>query len=206
MVWQARLIDHLLKPRVPEKLWAAYSARAPVLAAIGFLDRQRNDPNSSPSLEHRRHVLAKSLHEAIVDLSKRQGADPDAWQLGKLHQAQFRHMLASPMNRQAVTGTLGPAEASAGPQGIASATPADDRALIAAAFNLSSVPRSGDAQAPIATGGTSTRPLARAIDISSTCRIGTDRLPPVSLANPGSQAAAITATCYRFGQMASISR
>jgi penicillin amidase len=153
MVWQARLIDHLLKPRVPEKLWAAYSARAPVLAAIGFLDRQRNDPNSSPSLEHRRHVLAKSLHEAIVDLSKRQGADPDAWQLGKLHQAQFRHMLASPMNRQAVTGTLGPAEASAGPQGIASATPADDRALIAAAFNLSSVPRSGDAQAPIATGG-----------------------------------------------------
>jgi penicillin amidase len=146
MVWQQRLNERVLKPRVPEKLWERYSSRAPLAVTLEFLRKPTADGRSDLD---RDAVMIESLREAIEELAKRQGHDPTAWRLSKLHEAHFRHMLATPPKAQISE----PVTVGTKPSQVIQSDPPSDRAAITAAFNLPSVARDGDAFAPIATGG-----------------------------------------------------
>jgi penicillin amidase len=146
MVWQRRLNENVLKPRIPERLWERYSTRSPLVVTLELL---RNAAvGGQPDLD-RDEVMLDALRQAVEELAERQGPDPAAWRLSKLHEAHFRHMLATPL-----TGQRNSSASSGGTSHVErNAEPARDRAALAAVFNLPSVARDGDAFAPIATGG-----------------------------------------------------
>jgi penicillin amidase len=147
-VWQQRLNETVLKPRMSEKLWARYAGRSPLAVTLQYLERAATEPGP-PDLNWEKSMV-ESLASAIQELSKRQGADRLAWRLDKLHEASFRHMLGFSTTVARADSTAKAPAKSSDPN--RSEVPAN-RAAIAAAFDLPSVGREGDAFAPIATGG-----------------------------------------------------
>jgi penicillin amidase len=70
-------------------------------------------------------VLARSLDEAVAELTRRHGADPSGWQWGRYHHAQLQHPMSAALDSAA-----------------------------RARFEVGPWPRGGDANTPGATGGT----------------------------------------------------
>ena len=130
--WRAKLVEMVVKPRVPPYLWPIYSLRSPDEVLLDLLER----PDAQFGFDHakgRDAVLDEALAQARREVEGRFGADPRSWQWGKLHQAHFRHML-SPI-------TSG---STASPDGAAAVTEV---------FDLPSISRGGDSQTPLATAG-----------------------------------------------------
>ncbi len=141
-IWQRKLVERVLKDRLPEKLWDRYASRLPLQAVLEIIDQ----PDSKFGLDPRqgcKTVLLESLRDASAELRGKFGSDPAAWSWGKLHQAHFRHMLAT--------------EIGEGPERRAARQKKVDpkQTLLAEVFNLPSTPRPGDAFTPLAAGGPS---------------------------------------------------
>jgi penicillin amidase len=166
-VWQKMLVDRVLKTRLPDKLWERYSNRMPTQAMLDLLA----DPNSDfgrNSHQRRDNELLQSLAAATAELEKLLGPNRSAWRWGTLHQAHFRHMLGTPWkpadlqkanNRTASRTTDSTAAANSTDSAAVVVDPVnrDDgtsgRSAISSLLDLRSVPRAGDANSPIATGG-----------------------------------------------------
>jgi penicillin amidase len=143
-VWQRKLSERVLKSRLPMQLWERYSTRLPLDALVRIVEKPDSAFGPDPRAG-RDSALVDSLRDAVADLTQRLGPDPTAWCWGRLHEAHFRHMLAEVDRR-----------ASNGERRVEQNSTNDDsalRAVIAASFNLPSVPRDGDGFTPLAAGG-----------------------------------------------------
>src|SRR5207244_1398751 len=87
-IWQTKLGERVLKPRVPEKLWERYSNRLPLQAALDLIERPDSAFGAEPR-SARDALLIEALRDAVADLQKRLGPEPADWQWGKLHQAKL---------------------------------------------------------------------------------------------------------------------
>ncbi len=58
------------------------------------------DDRSTPAVEDRNTIFARSLNEAVAMLTELQGADPEAWDWAQLHGVEFEHPLGkqTPLN------------------------------------------------------------------------------------------------------------
>lgn len=92
--WVSRLVDEVIKPRVPENLWPTYREFYSVSALLAFL-KQPDALFGTPPEQGRDHLLVKCLITAIQDLTERFGPDQRLWQWGALHTVTFKHPLAT---------------------------------------------------------------------------------------------------------------
>lgn len=153
-VWQSKLGERVLKPRVPDKLWPSYSGRLPLQAALDLIERPDSAFGPDPRAA-RDTLLIDTLRDAVSDLQKRLGPDPTAWQWGKLHQAHLGHMLATEKAEgggQRAEGGKEEVERRA-LRAEGQKEQSSERAAIDAVFNLPPVTRDGDGNTPLAAGG-----------------------------------------------------
>ena len=130
-VWEDQLVQTVIQPRVPQRLWSVYSTRPlthmlPLM--LDLLENPGSDFGADP-LRGRDALLLEALGSAVSRLNKELGEDRSTWTWAKLHQAHFRHMLS--------------------PGGVELTK---SQRELAAAFNLPSVARDGDEQTPLSTG------------------------------------------------------
>jgi len=101
-VFYVKMLKNILQEKLGEKLFNDY------LRAMGgsgdvhaiFLEGIMRDNNSAwfddartPTLETRDDVVARSLEDALVELSGKYGSDPNNWKWGDIHGTWFRHVL-----------------------------------------------------------------------------------------------------------------
>jgi penicillin amidase len=121
-MWQRRLRENLRALVVPKEA-QAFIGPPPMTKIISWL--YAPDARFGPDpLEGRNMLLAKSLEEAVSELTKRLGSDMEKWRLGAFHHALIHH---------AMSGALKP----------------DWRAK----FDVGDLPRGGDGYTITATGG-----------------------------------------------------
>lgn len=92
--WVARLLDEVIKPRVPEDLWPTYREFYSLSTLLSFLKKPDLSFGTPPE-PGRDHLLVKCLILAIQDLTTQFGPDQQYWQWGALHTVTFAHPLAN---------------------------------------------------------------------------------------------------------------
>jgi penicillin amidase len=94
-----RLLENTFKDDLGDELFAEFLAFLEI-GYPGGIYSIIEDPSSSwwddsrtPAVEDRNAIFLKSLTEAIADLNRVQGTDPQAWDWGTLHGILFEHTL-----------------------------------------------------------------------------------------------------------------
>jgi penicillin amidase len=126
--WQAELVERVLRPRIPARVWPIFSNRPAVDTLIRVLESPDEWYGADP-VAKRDEILLECLAEAAAALEKSLGPR-SSWQWGRLHIIEFTHPLSP----------------AAGPT-------TDAERNVAALFDLAPVARGGDAQTPMATAG-----------------------------------------------------
>ncbi|MFC1821944.1 penicillin acylase family protein [Thermodesulfobacteriota bacterium] len=98
------LMENTMKDEVGSDLWRKYLS-APFLFYVPDLVITRiasqpdhplyDDKTSKGTKEDRDKIIVRSLKDAVSDLNRKFGEDPDDWQWGKVHQMHFEHLLGS---------------------------------------------------------------------------------------------------------------
>ncbi len=127
-VWEAELVQTVIRPRVPERFWGVFSVRPFAHVLLGYLENPDPKFGADP-LAGRDSMLIEALETATKRLEDQFGKDPSAWGWGDLHRATFRHMLSP-----------------SGPNLT------ESQKDLTATFDPPPVSRDGDGQTPLATG------------------------------------------------------
>lgn len=127
-VWEAELVQTVIRPRVPEPYWTVFSVRPFAHVLLDYLETPDAKFGADPPAG-RDSTLVEALRAATATLEDQLGKDFAAWAWGDLHRAQFRHMLSP-----------------SGPNLT------ESQKALAASFDPPAVSRDGDGQTPLATG------------------------------------------------------
>ncbi len=127
-VWEAELVQTVIRPRVPERFWNVFSVRPFAHVLLDYLENPDAKFGADP-LAGRDSALVEALRAAAATLEDQLGKDPSGWAWGNLHRATFRHMLSP-----------------SGP------SLTESQQELAANLNPPAVSRDGDGQTPLATG------------------------------------------------------
>jgi penicillin amidase len=92
-MWQRRLISNVRDVVVPREV-RDYVGMPPMTRIVDWLQAPDGRFGADP-IAGRNALLTKSLDEAVAELTKRFGPDPEKWQLGAYHHATIPHPLSA---------------------------------------------------------------------------------------------------------------
>lgn len=92
-MWYTKLVEEVIRPRVPDDLWTAYVERYPIAALLGLVKKPDAWFGPDPVVG-RDAALTKSLIAAVAELSAVLGTEMSSWRWGALHTVTFAHPLA----------------------------------------------------------------------------------------------------------------
>jgi penicillin amidase len=121
-MWQRRLQDNIRDLMVPKEA-RAFVGMPELTKIIGWLQAPDGRFGADP-IAARNALLAKSLDEAVAELTKRLGPNQDKWQLGAYHHALIHHPMTAALKPE-----------------------------LRAKFDVGGLPRGGDSYTVTATGG-----------------------------------------------------
>ena len=121
-MWQRRLQANIRDLMVPKEA-RAFVGMPELTKIIGWLQAPDGRFGAEP-IAGRNALLAKSLDEAVAELTKRLGQDQDKWQLGAYHHALIHHPMTAALKPE-----------------------------LRAKFDVGGLPRGGDSYTVTATGG-----------------------------------------------------
>jgi penicillin amidase len=121
-MWQRRLQANIRDLMVPKEA-RAFVGMPELTKIIGWLQAPDGRLGADP-IAGRNALLAKSLDEAVAELTKRLGQDQDKWQLGAYHHALIHHPMTAALKPE-----------------------------LRAKFDVGGLPRGGDSYTVTATGG-----------------------------------------------------
>jgi penicillin amidase len=121
-MWQRRLLANMRELMVPKEA-RPFIGMPELTKIIGWLQAPDGRFGSDP-IAGRNALLAKSLDEAVAELSKRLGPEQDKWKLGAYHHAVIHHPMTAALKPE-----------------------------LRAKFDVGDLPRGGDSYTVTATGG-----------------------------------------------------
>jgi penicillin amidase len=121
-MWQRRLQSNIRDLMVPKEA-RAFVGMPELTKIIGWLQAPDGRFGADP-IAGRNALMAKSLDEAVAELTKRLGQDQDKWQLGAYHHALIHHPMTAALKPE-----------------------------LRAKFDVGGLPRGGDSYTVTATGG-----------------------------------------------------